>query len=114
MSLFLIIRVGGLSHIVQELTDLFIIPLMFPNVFKSFGIAPPKGVLLYGPPGTGKTLLARALVEEIELRWDELWRELSLKFDSETTQPPPSPVAEILSSSDVMTGCGESGIHGMS
>jgi ATP-dependent 26S proteasome regulatory subunit len=32
-----------------------------PETYASWGIAPPKGVLIYGPPGTGKALLARAL-----------------------------------------------------
>ncbi|KAL0652422.1 hypothetical protein Bca4012_095113 [Brassica carinata] len=35
-----------------------------PQLFKSIGVKPPKGILLYGPPGTGKTLLARAVANE--------------------------------------------------
>ncbi|MBI3634727.1 MAG: ATP-binding protein [Candidatus Rokubacteria bacterium] len=35
--------------------------LTTPDVYATWGIEPPNGVLLYGPPGTGKTLLARAL-----------------------------------------------------
>jgi ATP-dependent 26S proteasome regulatory subunit len=37
------------------------LPLLYPELFKQFGIIPPRGVLFHGPPGTGKTLLARAL-----------------------------------------------------
>jgi ATP-dependent 26S proteasome regulatory subunit len=32
-----------------------------PDLYRRWGIAPPRGVLLYGPPGTGKSMLARAL-----------------------------------------------------
>jgi hypothetical protein len=35
-----------------------------PELYRKWGITPPKGALLYGPPGTGKSLLARALATE--------------------------------------------------
>ena len=41
-----------------------VLPLLYPQVFSKFHVAPPRGVLFYGPPGTGKTLMARALVNE--------------------------------------------------
>lgn len=118
-------RVGGLGPIVRELRDLFIVPLMFPDVFKAFGIAPPKGVLLYGPPGTGKTLLARSLAEEIQQRWDDVWRELCPKFrglislgsreQKDKEKPPPPPVIELFSAEDIMGHeGGEANIHGIS
>ncbi|KAL6281086.1 hypothetical protein ACE6H2_017967 [Prunus campanulata] len=40
------------------------LPLRHPQLFKSIGVKPPKGILLYGPPGTGKTLIARAVANE--------------------------------------------------
>jgi ATP-dependent 26S proteasome regulatory subunit len=52
--------VGGLGQAKQVLQG-FAHALSDPEVYRQWGIAPPKGVLLYGPPGTGKTLLARAL-----------------------------------------------------
>src|SRR5437879_8709918 len=52
--------VGGLR---QAKTGLQGVPLprRNPERCRSWGIAPPKGVLLYGPPGTGKSKLAQAV-----------------------------------------------------
>jgi transitional endoplasmic reticulum ATPase len=40
------------------------LPLRFPQLCKTIGVKPPKGIPLYGPPGTGKTLIARAIANE--------------------------------------------------
>src|SRR6266481_8359144 len=46
---------------IRELVEL---PLRHPQLFKSIGIKPPRGILLFGLPGTGKTLMVRAVANE--------------------------------------------------
>lgn len=53
-------RVGGLRAAKATLQG-FTVALSDPELYRRWGITPPKGVLLYGPPGTGKSLLAKAL-----------------------------------------------------
>ncbi|EPX71462.1 ATPase with bromodomain protein [Schizosaccharomyces octosporus yFS286] len=53
--------VGGLDNHVNQLKEMVMLPLLYPEIFQTFNMQPPRGVLFHGPPGTGKTLLARAL-----------------------------------------------------
>ncbi|RKP38415.1 P-loop containing nucleoside triphosphate hydrolase protein, partial [Dimargaris cristalligena] len=55
--------IGGLDHCVQSLKEMVMLPLLYPELYERFAIAPPRGILFYGPPGTGKTLMARALAQ---------------------------------------------------
>ena len=56
-------QIGGLRE-AKSIVRSFGTALTDPELYRNWGITPPKGVLLYGPPGTGKTLLARALATE--------------------------------------------------
>ncbi|KAJ4829117.1 premnaspirodiene oxygenase-like [Turnera subulata] len=56
--------IGGMRKQLTQIRELVELPLRHPQLFKSIGVKPPKGLLLYGPPGTGKTLIARAIANE--------------------------------------------------
>ena len=52
--------VGGLRQ-AKTILKGFALALSSPDLYRQWGIEPPKGILLYGPPGTGKSKLAQAL-----------------------------------------------------
>jgi len=56
--------IGGCRKQMAQIRELVESPLHHPQLFKSIGIKPPRGILLFGPPGTGKTLMARAVANE--------------------------------------------------
>lgn len=56
--------IGGVKKQMAQIKEMVELPLRHPQLFKSIGIKPPRGILLYGPPGTGKTLIARAVANE--------------------------------------------------
>jgi transitional endoplasmic reticulum ATPase len=55
---------GGCRRQLAQMREIVELPLRFPQLFKTIGVKPPRGVLLFGPPGTGKTLMARAVSNE--------------------------------------------------
>ncbi|MFB6088302.1 MAG: CDC48 family AAA ATPase [Candidatus Aenigmatarchaeota archaeon] len=56
--------IGGLHGEIRKIREMIELPLKRPDVFRTLGMEPPKGVLLHGPPGTGKTLMAKAVANE--------------------------------------------------
>ena len=55
--------IGGCRKQMAQIRELVELPLRHPQLFKSIGIKPPRGILMFGPPGTGKTLMARAVAK---------------------------------------------------
>ncbi|CAF1355229.1 unnamed protein product [Adineta steineri] len=56
--------IGGVRKQLTLIKEMVELPLRHPQLFKTIGVKPPRGILLYGPPGTGKTLIARAVANE--------------------------------------------------
>lgn len=52
--------IAGLDEAKAALRSSIESPILFAELFKSYGKRAPKGALLYGPPGCGKTLLGKA------------------------------------------------------
>merc|ERR1719319_1802570 len=65
--------IGGLENVKRELQELVQYPVEHPEKFLKFGMMPSKGVLFYGPPGCGKTLLAKAIANECQANFREIF-----------------------------------------
>jgi len=57
---------AGNDAALNELSRL-LLHMKHPEIYKTLGASPPRGVLLHGPPGCGKTLLGRTIAGQLDV-----------------------------------------------
>ena len=57
--------VGGVRKQMAQIRELVELPLRHPQLFKTIGVKPPKGILLYGPPGSGEPQIFSSILTNV-------------------------------------------------
>jgi len=64
--------IGGLDTQIELITDAVELPYLHQDLFRTYDLPAPKGILLYGPPGCGKTLIAKAVANSLAAKVGEV------------------------------------------
>lgn len=54
-------QIGGITKQLEHIKRTLELPLNKPELFTSFGISPPRGILIHGNSGVGKSMILRSL-----------------------------------------------------
>ncbi len=65
--------VAGMEREKQVIERRIVLPIAQPTLAESYGVRPPKAVVLFGPPGTGKTSFAKAVASRLGWPFVELF-----------------------------------------
>jgi SpoVK/Ycf46/Vps4 family AAA+-type ATPase len=66
-------KVGGMDELKAMLYEDVVTAMRDPQDLKAYGLTIPNGILLFGPPGCGKTFISRALAEEMDFYFAEVF-----------------------------------------
>ena len=66
-------KVGGMDALKAMLYEDVVTAMRDPEDLKAYGLTIPNGILLFGPPGCGKTFISRALAEEMDFYFAEVF-----------------------------------------
>lgn len=61
------VLIAGMEDKKEEIREMVLFPLLYPEILLKLAINVPRGVLFHGPPGTGKTLLARYMAQSCKI-----------------------------------------------
>lgn len=64
--------IAGMEGLKETFNTDVIRALNEPELYKSYGLTTPNGMLLYGPPGCGKTYISQMFAEEVGFNFIEL------------------------------------------
>ena len=79
--------IAGMRNLKDILYNDVIRALNEPELYKSYGVTIPNGMLLYGPPGCGKTFISERFAEEVGFNFLHLNpSDIKSKFINETEQ----------------------------
>ena len=66
-------KIAGMKNEKEMLERRLVLPLSDSDLAETFGVEPPKAIVLFGPPGTGKTTFAKAVASRLNWPFVEVF-----------------------------------------